>query len=466
MAGAREALRRTIQSNLDRPLLFSDVSGRHTYQDLLRLGEAFAAALASSGARPGDVVLLRFSRASWAAYIAAYLGCMLNGLVPAVTAVEKGTAAEDHLLDTLPVRCTVHAASEPARGPADCAITVHRPAPGSGGRAAAVEYLTTSGTSGKPKTVAVAEQRLLAAVRSTPRRRVLAQTTPPGTNASQTALHEALFNGGAIACLSQWDPRRFTDLVEHSGADTALLAPALARTLLRAPSFDPERLRTLRSLRLGMAPVPPALLADLRSRLPQVMVSNIYTTTEAWPASTVMRYGPMDGSTVGTPLPGTRVRIVDETGAAVPPGTEGGIQLAYTGSADAAEDWVDTGDIGRLDASGHLVHLGRSYDVVTAGGELVSLRSVEHAALSCHLVEDACAFAVPGSEGSAVALAVVWSGAPAETAVRQVVAERLGPSTALRAVHSVPALPRDAQGKLHRSAVERLALEFGPKAPR
>jgi acyl-CoA synthetase (AMP-forming)/AMP-acid ligase II len=462
LASANAVLRQMIQEHLHRPLLFTDIAGSQTYRDLLLLAEEFAAAFADAGAARGDVVLLRFSRTSWPAYVAAYMACALGDLVPAVTAMEKGTEVADHLLEALPVRCSVRPANESALGLSDCVLTVHHPSPAARRPPAGGEYLTTSGTSGRPKIVAVSEQRLLAAARSPARRRVLLQTTPPGTNASQTAMQEALFNGGALACLSQWDPRRFHDLVEQSGADTALLAPSLTRTLLRAPSFDPGRLRTLRSLRLGMAPVPPSLLSDLRERLPHVRVSNIYTTTEAWPAGTVMRYGEMDASTVGVPLPGTRVRIVDGSGVAVPQGTTGGIQLAYT----EAGAWVDTGDVGRLDATGHLVHLGRSYDMVTAGGELLSLRSVEHAALASDLVSDACAFPVEGAAGPAVALAVVWAGPPAETAIRQLVADRLGRSATPRTVHTVPSLPRDAQGKIRRLDVERLALACGPRGAR
>jgi acyl-CoA synthetase (AMP-forming)/AMP-acid ligase II/acyl carrier protein len=463
MSGVREAVEATLSTDPDRTLLFVPGGSRYTRGEIAALSQDWRERAEVARLADGDVVLLEFSREQWPLFVAAYCGCLRSGLVPAIVSAEGGSDRRDAVLAALPVRLAVRGKASQPSGWDDCEFA-ELPPRGSV-PAPVAEYLTTSGTTGTPKLVAITER-----VRRRDRERaegvrapgVLVLAAPPGTNAAQTALVEALYsNGGGLACLDRWSPAAFTDLVEASGAGAALLAPALAASLVDAPDFTPQRLRSLRVIRLSMAPADPRLIETIADRLPGTRVLNVYTTTEAWPAGTVMSYRSDDVHTVGQPLPGTRMSVVDERGQEVPPGTRGRVLLAHVARADAAGEpvWVDTGDLGLL-ADGGLVLCGRENELVARGGAVVSFVEVEQAAIATGLVTDAAAWARSGP-ADALALAVVWRGEPDETALLAVLRERLGPESVPSVVTAVAELPRDPQGKLRRAELAELA----PPAP-
>lgn len=448
-AGVGDLLR-TALADRDAVLLYTGVGESRTRGELADLAEGFQALLEAEGAGPGDVVLLEFSRQSWPLYVAAYLGTHLAGCVPAVISGESGSDRREAVLDALAVRCAVASGSGERRSWDECDIAWFpvddaRRAAGLPNEALA-DYLVTSGTTGKPKLVPVPVGRRFPAFAAGHEPGVVIQSAPPGSNASQSVLAEALAGGGALACLDTWDPARFVALAQASGAGKALLAPALLQSLLAWRGLDPERLRGIGTLRLGMAPAGEHLLRAAAERMPWLSLTNIYTTTEAWPAGTTMRYAKDDAATVGRPLPGTSVRIVTETGEQAAPGESGRIQLSH----DSDGVWIDTGDLGSLDADGQLVFAGRETDLVTRGGAVVSLLEVENAVLASGDVADAAAFIVEGAQDRHLAVAVVWAGAERPDDLRAGLAERLGASAVPSTVVAVPAIPRDSQGKLRR----------------
>jgi acyl-CoA synthetase (AMP-forming)/AMP-acid ligase II len=124
---------------------------------------------------------------------------------------------------------------------------------------------------------------------------------------------------------------------------------------------------------------------------------------------------------VGRPIRGLDVRVVDEAGADVPAGEEGEILVTgptlmdgYYGDPEATAEvlrdgWLHTGDIGRVDDDGFLYISGRHSTFVKLDGERISLEAVEHAVLSTHPDEVADALAVPvrTDRGWAIALDIV-----------------------------------------------------------
>jgi acyl-CoA synthetase (AMP-forming)/AMP-acid ligase II len=451
-----DLIRSAAAKTPDRVLLHTRGGGQHTVGKLVKLGESLPSLVAEFGVVPGDVVLLEFSPENWPLFVAAYLGCLINDYTPALVVADGGEERRNAVLRSVEVRCQLRSGVSRKRDWRDCGVIAGNvfgpPRP----RPEVADYLLTSGTSGVPKVVAVGlEARLAPRLNCLPSPGVVALTTPPGTNAAQTALAEALLSPtGGLACLDRWSPNGFVELVESSEASCALLAPALASMVIRSPRFEPARLSGLRLLRLGMAPAAPDLIQAIAATLPWVRITNIYTSTEAWPAGTTMRYNTGAAHSVGKPLPGTLIRIVDAAGAAVPAGIQGRIQLAYipvNGTADASA-WVETGDIGMLEGNGDLVFVGRATDMVTSGGMVVSFVAVEQAIMATGLVLDAVAFAVNAPEGQRLGAAVVWASDGArEDQLRQRIRERLGADATPRVLRSVDEIPRDMQGKLCRS---------------
>jgi non-ribosomal peptide synthetase component E (peptide arylation enzyme) len=93
----------------------------------------------------------------------------------------------------------------------------------------------------------------------------------------------------------------------------------------------------------------------------------------------------------GYPLPGMRIRVVDEAGTILPPDTDGHLQVTgpflFAGYAKRLErtrelfdgSWFDTGDIARIDPDGYLKISGRTKDVIIRGGENIPVAYVENA---------------------------------------------------------------------------------------
>jgi acyl-CoA synthetase (AMP-forming)/AMP-acid ligase II/acyl carrier protein len=469
LSGLSEMYWETIARGRNREFLFVADGRRRTLGDLAAMADEFWTRAARTGVGRGEVVLLEFSRANWPHFIAAYLACHLHGAVPAVVSADGGDDRRATLPPEVGVRWHVraHLKLDSWDG---CEFSATQPSGVQIPDASTVEYLVTSGTSGHPTVVPVglrartANGRTAAGNGALRRSGVVALTAPPGTHAAQTVLAEALLSlAGGLACMDTWSPALFVELVEWSGASDAMLAPAMALSLLRSPAFDPDRLRGLRSFRLGMAEAPLFVMEELARGLPWAVITNIYTTTESWPAGTVMRYRKGAQRVVGRPLPGTLVRVVDERGEPARPGEVGRVRLAYVPkdserSTDHA--WVDTGDLGRLDAEGGLELLGRATDMVTRGGALVSVGAIEQAALESGLVDDAGAFGVADAGGGEIlAAAVVWKGAEHAAELRSFIEGRLGKDATPTHFYGVPALPRDEQGKLRRTELERRYAE-------
>ncbi|MCA2211332.1 AMP-binding protein [Jidongwangia harbinensis] len=459
----RRALRAGTGHDPDSVLLFLDDGTDVTRRRIGALADDCRTLLRDHGVASGDVVVLEFDGRAWPLFVGAYLGCHLAGVVPALVTAGGGDDRRQALLDRLPVRCLV-------RGhPGGSGYQVAEVSPPDRARPAGdvLEYLVSSGTTGEPAVVAVtAAARMAATGRpgGEPRGPV-ALTAPPGTTAAHTALVDALLGrSGGLACCTTWSPSGFAALAERAGAGAVLLAPALAAQLLALPEADLRRLRGVRVLRLGMAPAAADLVEDVADRLPWLTVLNVYTTSEAWPAGTVMRYGRDDPRSVGRALAGTRIRILGADGRPVPAGTPGAIQLAYAPDGPVTR-WVDTADVGRLEADGTLVFERRDADLVSAGGAVVSLAAVEMAALASGLAVDAGAAVVERAPGDRLAVAVVWRGEARDEELRRHLRDRLGAAATPAVVLGVAEVPRDGQGKLRRADIARRAEDLVRAAP-
>jgi acyl-coenzyme A synthetase/AMP-(fatty) acid ligase len=407
----------------------------------------FRAMLSDHGLAAGDLILLKFPADAWDLFIPAYLGAHLGRVVPVLASAAGGTEQWEAAVRDLPVR----AAAEPS-GHGDFRLKLFQ-AQRERAPEEIAEYLLTSGTTGRPKVVPVTHAARLVGKRGLASSGTIAISIPPGTNAAQTVLAEAVLGRGGLACLERWSPSDFLVLAEEAQAKAALLAPAMAASLLREPGLAQGRLQNLRSLRLGMAPASRGLVDSLAAALPGVTITNVYTTTEAWPAGTVMRHSRDDPASVGKPLPGTLVRVIDgATGKDALPVQQGRIQLAYAPDATQCPNWIETGDYGYLGADGSLVLLGRESEIVTRGGVVVSLAEVERTILGSGLALDAGAYSVATARGEElIGAAVVWHGQADEVKLRQLIREKMGGDAVPAIIETVPEIPRDPQGKLRRS---------------
>jgi o-succinylbenzoate---CoA ligase len=240
------------------------------------------------------------------------------------------------------------------------------------------------------------------------------------------------------------------DALLAPGADHVALVPTqLHRWLARDPAAGPRRVL------LGGAAADPDLLG--RAAAAGIAVTTSYGMTETC-GGCVYDGVPLDGVEVALSEEG-RVRL---RGAVRFTGYRGDPAAAAAVLDDAG--WFTTGDLGRFDADGRLVVLGRADDVVVSGGENVPLPAVVGALRTHPDVADAAALGRPDPEWGEVVHAVVVPRDPAAPpdleGLRAHVRERLPAAFAPRGVTYLPALPRDGLGKTSRAAL-RAALDAG-----
>ncbi|MGD0882306.1 MAG: AMP-binding protein [Acidimicrobiales bacterium] len=341
-------------------------------------------------------------------------------------------------------------------------------APLSGDDLADIMY--TSGTTGRPKGVAVRHDQVAKVPNQLPEWQGTGWLTasPVFTFAGLGFIHNPMKSGMTVLHLPTFDAGRWLEIVEQERPDIAFVVPAMAQLLIHHPGFASADLTSLRKLILGSAPLAPATLGALQAKLPGADVLNSYGMTEGGFATFTM--DPEAARTrpgaVGRPTPPVEVRIVDDSGRECPTGYVGevltrnpsGHRAYYRDEAATAAQWaggwLHTGDLGRLDADGYLYIVGRKKEMIVRGGMNVYADDVE-AALQAHPdVVEAAVVGIPhdvlGEDVAAFVVLRSGSGATAE-AVVDVARSTLADYKVPRRVVVVDQLPRNAGGKVVKS---------------
>ncbi len=302
--------------------------------------------------------------------------------------------------------------------------------------------LFTSGSTGRPKGVVNSQRNLLQRVAQSTNAahinaddRLLTLASPCTIVGVRDAL-TALLAGGVIHLV---DPervgaRKVLEIIRADAITVLFAFPALLRSVVaasEAPASD-----ALRMVRVGGDTTLWSDVDLLRAWIaPHAAIQAIYAATEApmmqWFVDLACRSGDARVP-IGYPLPGNRLAVVDELGAATPPGQVG--ELIVASPYVALGQWVDgrfaagreercggasgrvfrTGDLVRQRADGLLERLGRKDRQVKIRGARVELDGVESALRQHPFVRDVAALARPGDDGgvSLVAYVTARDGAP------------------------------------------------------
>jgi long-chain acyl-CoA synthetase len=274
----------------------------------------------------------------------------------------------------------------------------------------------TSGTTGSPKGAMLTHGQLLAnqaqlrdsgmAVRDTD---VVLLALPLfhiyGLN---VGLGATLSGGGTLELVERFEPASTLQLIADRGVTVVVGAPPMYVAWLNTPGAGEVDLSTVRLATSGAAPLPPAVLARCADEL-GLDVREGYGLTEAAPVVTTSAGLPaaVPGS-VGPPLAGVELRIVEDGGEPVEDGDPGRVQVrgpnVFSGywerPTDSAEvllpgGWLDTGDIGYLDHDGNLHLVDRVRDLVIVNGFNVYPVEVERVLATHPAVAQAAVIGVP-----------------------------------------------------------------------
>jgi long-chain-fatty-acid--[acyl-carrier-protein] ligase len=186
------------------------------------------------------------------------------------------------------------------------------------------------------------------------------------------------------------DAANLVHKIQAYGVTVLVGTPTFVNSILERAA--PGRLASLRLIVVGAEKCPPALFDRCREAAPQAVVLEGYGITECAPVVSVNPPSAPRPGSIGKPLPGVVVRVVDlEDGSVLPAGRRGMIQVSgptvfggYLGHdaplpfvEDEGKRWYVTGDLGELDDDGYLWLSGRLKRFLKAGGEMISLPALE-----------------------------------------------------------------------------------------
>jgi acyl-CoA synthetase (AMP-forming)/AMP-acid ligase II len=341
------------------------------------------------------------------------------------------------------------------------------------------DILYTSGTTGKPKGVAI-RHRNAALIPGPPNPSWSGQrwihSSPMFTFAGIGFIYNPMQLGLEGVYQPRFDAGRWLQAVEEMRPSMCFLVPSMAQLIVAHERFETADLSSIQLCAIGSAPLPAATLVAMQERMPETSVSNSYGMTEAGPAFCAMPKGESlkrIGS-VGLPMPPLEVRFVDEDGNECEPGEIGevairlkGRQREYYRDPEATagtwkDGWLHTGDLGRMDEDGYLYIVGRKKDVIIRGGNNIHASDVESVLYDHPAVLDAAVVGMPHKVlGEDVAAFVVLNDGATATfeELRSHAADRLADYKVPRRIEFVSELPRNATGKVVKADLRARLVE-------
>jgi len=338
----------------------------------------------------------------------------------------------------------------------------------------------TSGTTGRPKGAVLthrnvfalrAQQRALPAWFSWSPQDV-SLIAMPAAHVSGTGWAIWTLQHGATGVVArEFDPHAVLDQILQYRINKIMMVPTAMQIAVRHPRARGADFSFLEYIYYGGAPLPQALLAECVEVFGCGFVQ-MYGMTET--GGTIVALAPEDHHpdrgactcSVGRPLEGVELGIVDDSGAALPAGSTGEIvtrasanMLGYfempeaTAEALNAEGWLRTGDAGYLDAAGYLYLQDRVKDLIISGGENIYPAEVENAIFGHPAVAEVAVVGVPDDKWGESVKAVIVPVAGAERNDADIlawVAARIARYKVPKSIDWVSALPRNHTGKVLR----------------
>lgn len=342
--------------------------------------------------------------------------------------------------------------------------------------------LYTSGTTGKPKGAVMTHGSILSSRDASTQGEMRQWQEPvPGDvtllampcfhiSGTGTGIGTMVAGTNAIV-LPEYDPTQALDLIQNFNISKIFLVPAAIQILLNHPRVDEVDFSRLKYVTYGASPIPLELMREAM-RVMGCGFVQMYGMTET--SGTIVALDPEDhvpeGSpkmrSVGKPLPGVEVKIIDEAGNEVPAGTVGEIATrssknmrGYWNNPEAtaatidAEGWLRTGDAGYFDEDGYLYIHDRVKDMIISGGENVYPAEVENALYSHPKVADVAVIGVPDAKWGEAVKACVVAKPGEELTEAELIAharQHIAGYKCPKSIDFITALPRNPSGKILR----------------
>ena len=488
-----DMLRRFATGRADHPALICD-DKIVTYAQLNAKVDCFAAALQRDGLEPCDAIALCATAS--VEYVVAFLGALREGVVVAPLAPSSSAASLVSMINNSGARMLfldteVKHLLDPMSSEISSAMIALDGHPGSIALAAWIapegavpdpvtiqpawpfNIIYSSGTTGTPKGIVQSHgMRWAYAQRSIERgygpHATTLISTPLYSNTTLVSFMPTLTFGGTVVLMPKFDATRYLTLAQQYRVTHTMLVPVQYQRLMAHPDFERYDLSSFQAKFCTSAPFAASVKADVVRRWPGKL-TEYYGMTEGGGSCQLEAHAfPHKLHTVGTPVEGHDIRLIDEQGNEVAQGEVGEIvghsPAMMTGyyrqpEKTAEAEWYDpsgkrfirTGDMGRFDEDGFLTLLDRKKDMIISGGFNVYPSDLE-AELRTHPdVADAAVVGVQSEQWGETPVAFVVRHPHAvldEDALLGWINARLGKMQRLSALRFIDALPRSPIGKV------------------
>ncbi len=478
-------------TDLNKQLLVDSDGRSVTYRQADETSAKIANSLLQLGASRGDRVTVQVEKSVENLFL--YLACLRSGLVyhPLNTAYTASELlyflgnAEPSIVICTSDALTIIESVLPASGikalltldidgsgtlmqRAEDASTQADVADSEGAEMAALLY--SSGTTGQPKGIMLSHDNL--------RKNAETLVDAWGFSASDRLLHmlpiyhvHGLFVGLGCVLMSgasmAWHSH-FTDnsaIAALPDCTVMMGVPTYYTRLLSNPEFGAECCSNMRLFVSGSAPLLSETFIEFQQRTGHTLLER-YGMTETGMNTSNPLVGERRAGTVGTPLSGVTVRVVDASGAKVADGETGNLQVAgpnvFSGywrmPEKTAEDFTgdgffNTGDKAAIDPGGYVSIVGRAKDMVISGGLNVYPKEIERVIDDMVGISESAVIGVPDADfGEVVVAVIIASGrAPTGAEVIALCKKKLANFKVPKRVEVIDSLPRNAMGKVQKN---------------
>lgn len=483
-----------FHDHLSRPFIETEQGEIFKYHDVERESARLASFLTSLGIKKGDRVAVQVDKTPQALFL--YLACLRAGFIYLPLNIGYQPAELEYFLsDAQPSAIVVrpenadtmrrlasqqgvaHVETLDAKGdgslidksrdiePAFDTVDV------SGDELAAILY--TSGTTGRPKGAMITHRNLASNALALHgywgwrEGDVLLHALPIfHVHGLFVACHCALLNVSPMLFLRRFDVRAVMERLPR--ATVMMGVPTFYTRLLAESGFDKNVCRNMRLFISGSAPLLEQTFHEFQERTGHTILERYGMTETGMNCS-----NPLDGEriagTVGFPLPGVEVRVVDDEDQPVPTGEPGNLQVrgdnVFAGywcmPEKTAEEFTEdgffrTGDIASIDKRGYVSIVGRAKDMVISGGYNVYPKEVELEIDALRGVRESAVIGLSHPDyGEAVAAVIVPSsqGAVNEKQVLDALHDKLAGYKVPKRVFFQDDLPRNTMGKVQKNAL-------------
>jgi long-chain acyl-CoA synthetase len=481
-----QLLTRTASTHSARPALKLD-DAVVTYDRLNEGAARVAGLLASRGLRPGDRVGIMLPNVPYFGFV--YYGILrAGGIVVPMNVLLKAREVSFYLSDSgaRHIFAWHGFAAEAEAGAREAGAETIPVSPGEFERLLAdapreecdVEredsdtavILYTSGTTGSPKGAELTHANMVANARGSTElmrvteRDVIFGALPLFHSFGQTCcLNNSVHSGACLTMIPRFTPDQALEVIQRDRVTVFEGVPTMYHAMLNHPGRERYDVSSLRTCVSGGSALPVEVMRSFEDAFACVIIEG-YGLSETSP---VASFNHLDRErkpgSIGIPIRGVEMKVIDDAGNDLPTGEVGEIAIrghnvmkGYWNKPEAtaevlADGWFRTGDLARVDEDGYFFIVDRKKDMIIRGGYNVYPREIEEVLYEQPAVLEAAVIAVPDEAmGEEVGAAVVLRPGQAADAddIRSYVKQRLAAYKYPRHVWFVDELPKGPTGKI------------------